>query len=368
VQLTVAIEVDMVPGSRSSEGAMGTNWQAVDGLTAWWSLSFEELGLLEAKPPHTRLGLAAQLKMYGYAGRFVQGAAEFPAGALAYLAQQTGMALVDIEAYDWQGRTSRRHRAEVLRFLGIRQSTGRDMDRALAWATKELCPLGLPPAIMNNRLTAWFAEQRVGCPEGEALDRLVATAQRHFEDQVLATVDAALSPELKDWLDSSLADADPVSGFSGLKADPGQPNLDNILLAARRLDFVRSLALPPAATLAFDNPVARILRRRVANEAAWRMRQHPQGRRHALYAVFLAHRSHEITDGLIDLLVEVVHKIGSQAKVRGQSARPGDRTGSWQGDDADPDCRGGDRAPRRHRARRGVSGRGWRNRAFRYFA
>ena len=58
---------------------MGTDWQAADGLTAWWSLSFKELGLLEAKPPDTRLGLAAQLKMYGYAGRFVQGAAEFPA-------------------------------------------------------------------------------------------------------------------------------------------------------------------------------------------------------------------------------------------------------------------------------------------------
>ncbi|MER8976690.1 DUF4158 domain-containing protein [Mesorhizobium sp. M0800] len=169
--------------------------------------------------------------------------------------------LTDIEAYDWQGRTGRQQRAEVLRYLGIRQSTGRDMDRALRWATKGLCPLGLSPAIMVDRLTAWFAEQRVGCPEGEALDRLVATAQRRFEDQVLAAVDAALSPELKARLDSSLADADPVSGFSSLKADPGQPNLDNILLAARRLDFVRSLALPAATTLAFDNPIARTLRR-----------------------------------------------------------------------------------------------------------
>ncbi|TIS62302.1 Tn3 family transposase [Mesorhizobium sp.] len=293
---------------------MGADWQAADGLTAWWSLSFEELGLLEAKPPHTRLGFSAQLKMYGCAGRFAQGSAEFPAGALVYLAQQTGTSLTDIEAYDWQGRTGRRHRAEVLRYLGVRQATGRDMDRALAWATKNLCPLGLSPSIVVDRLIAWFGEQRVGCPEGEALDRLVATAQRRFEDQVLTAVDAALSPELKDRLDSSLADADPVSGFSSLKADPGQPNLDNILLAARRLDFVRSLALPTAATLAFDNPIARALRRRVANEAAWRMRQHPQGRRHALYAVFLAQRSREITDGLIDLLVEVVHKVGSQAK------------------------------------------------------
>ncbi|WP_353021589.1 hypothetical protein [Mesorhizobium sp. M0800] len=42
---------------------MGADWQAADGLTAWWSLSFEELGLLETKLPHTRLGFSAQLKM-----------------------------------------------------------------------------------------------------------------------------------------------------------------------------------------------------------------------------------------------------------------------------------------------------------------
>jgi len=293
---------------------MGTDWRASDGLTVWWSLSFKELGLLETKPPHTRLGFSAQLKMYSCAGRFARRADEFPAGALAYLAQQTGTSLADIDAYEWQGRTGRRHRAEVLGYLGIRQSTGRDRDRAVAWASENLCPLGLSPSIMIDRLTAWFAEQHVNCPDGEVLDRLVATAQRRFEDQVLEAVDASLPPDLKRRLDLSLADEDPVSGFSGLKADPGKPNLDNILLAARRLDFAQSLALPAAAKLAFDNSVARTVRRRVANEAAWRMRQHPHGRRHALYAIFLAQRTREITDGLIDLLVEVVHKIGSQAK------------------------------------------------------
>lgn len=44
------------------------------------------------------------------------------------------------------------------------------------------------------------------------------------------------------------------------------------------------------------------------------MRQHPAGRRHALYALFLAHREGEITDGLVDLLIETVHRIASQAR------------------------------------------------------
>src|SRR3546814_15599657 len=46
------------------------------------------------------------------------------------------------------------------------------------------------------------------------------------------------------------------------------------------------------------------------------MRRHPDGRRYALFGLFLAHRERELTDGLIDLLIEIVHKIGSRARNR----------------------------------------------------
>ena len=42
----------------------------------------------------------------------------------------------------------------------------------------------------------------------------------------------------------------------------------------------------------------------------------PDNRSHALYALFLAHRQRELTDGLVDLLIEVVHKVGAQARKR----------------------------------------------------
>ena len=75
---------------------------------------------------------------------------------------------------------------------------------------------------------------------------------------------------------------------------------------------MKQLALPGAAFPDLSGPVVRMLRRRVLNETARTMRRHPDGRRHALYALFLAHRERELTDGL----VEVVHKVGSQAKKR----------------------------------------------------
>jgi hypothetical protein len=90
-----------------------------------------------------------------------------------------------------------------------------------------------------------------------------------------------LSEVQKTRLDESLSDADSVTGFTGLKADPGKANLENILTAAKRLEFLRSLALPAGLLPGGGDAVSRSFRRRVANETPWEMRRHPAGRRHA---------------------------------------------------------------------------------------
>ncbi len=86
----------------------------LDGtLAARWSLGFEDLALLNAKPAGTRLGFAAQLMMYRTTGRFGRAAGEFPGSAIAYLAEQIGVTAADLADYDWLGRSGRRHRAEI---------------------------------------------------------------------------------------------------------------------------------------------------------------------------------------------------------------------------------------------------------------
>jgi hypothetical protein len=51
-----------------------------------------------------------------------------------------------------------------------------------------------------------------------------------------------------------------------LKADPGKANLENILTAAKRLEFLRSLALPAGLLPGGSDAISRSFCRRVANE------------------------------------------------------------------------------------------------------
>lgn len=216
-------------------------------LAGRWSLVFEDFALLNAKPAATRLGFAAQLLLYRTTGRFGRGAGEFSDTAVAYLAEQIGASPADLEGYDWLGRSGRRHRAEMLDHLGFRRVRRQDMQAAAAWTGSELCPLGLPAAGMMDRLPGWFVAHRIAAPEEETLTALVTTARRTFEDQVLEKIASFVSPEHGERLDAALADEDGVTGFASLKADPGQPNIDNILVAARRLAFVKQHVVAPEA-------------------------------------------------------------------------------------------------------------------------
>ena len=86
-----------------------------------WSLSFGEVGFVNAKPSAARLGVAAQLKYFAATGNFATGAACIPEEAASYLADQLGVSHSGLADYAFSGRSARRHCAEILRHLGFRR-------------------------------------------------------------------------------------------------------------------------------------------------------------------------------------------------------------------------------------------------------
>jgi hypothetical protein len=123
-----------------------------------------------------------------------------------------------------------------------------------------------------------------------------------------------LSPATKASIDRALDEADAVTGFTSLKADPGRVGLDSVLRASAKLAFLRDLRLPGALLSSVRPKMLERFRRRLTNESAWEVRQHPTERRHALCAVFLHVQQRATTDGLVELLISIVHKIAVNAE------------------------------------------------------
>lgn len=83
---------------------------------------------------------------------------------------------------------------------------------------------------------------------------------------------------------------------------------------AERLAFIKKLDLPRDVLSAAGKTWVDQIVRRVGAEKASEMRRHMRPRQHGLYAVFLMVREAQIIDGMIDLLVETIHKIGVRSK------------------------------------------------------
>lgn len=283
-------------------------------LSESWSLSFDELSLLEGKSGRYKLGFCVQLKFYLITGRFPASAKELPARAVSYLCDQLAVAAESLANYSWSGRIAQRHRKEILAYLGIRRGTALDRERFSAWLVAHICPEGASMAATAERAHDWFKAERIQCPTDSELEQLIRAARRRFEQQLLEDVASSLPLATRVALDASLADPDETTGFNNLKADPGRVGLESILRASVRLAFIRALTLPRHVFFDVSPSVLERLRRRVAHDAAWDMKQSPPSRRYGRYAMFLAFREREITDGLIDLLVQTIHKVITRAE------------------------------------------------------
>jgi hypothetical protein len=101
-----------------------------------------------------------------------------------------------------------------------------------------------------------------------------------------------------------------------VKDDPGRPGIEAVLDEVRKLARVRELGLPTSLFAGDPPALVKEYRRRAMAEVASELRAHPEEVRATLMAALLWWREREITDGLLDLLLRVIHKIGARAERR----------------------------------------------------
>jgi hypothetical protein len=203
-----------------------------------------------------------------------------------------------------------------LDFLAVVPFEGAAEAAFRAWLAEEALPGEPNPAALEEQIGAWFVRSRVMRPGGYRLDRLVASVRAAHEEQAFRMVAARLDAETRRRLEGLLADDGNGAAFSRLRADPGRVGLESLLAEIDKLDIVRSLQLPPAILKPHHPELIRRFRRRVATEAVWELRRHPERIRLPLLVFYCILREAEIIDGLVELLLEITHRITVRAERR----------------------------------------------------
>jgi len=97
-----------------------------------WALTPEDHVRIAGKSRDNRLAFAVLLLFFRANGRFPD-VAEIHPSIVALVAQQLGVDTGPIADQAWQGRTGKRHRAEIRILFGFREPTVADGEAMVAW-------------------------------------------------------------------------------------------------------------------------------------------------------------------------------------------------------------------------------------------
>ncbi len=309
---------------------MKRQWNEAE-LDTYWALTAQEEALLARRSGHGRFGFVVLLKFFQYEGRFPETRREMPADVMRYLATQLRMPLNTLDDFNWQGRTAKRQRTEILEWLGIRRMGKSDWEALAAWLRAELLPADLSLEQLTERTVGWLRVQRLDSPGVTRLEKLLRAQTHAFEAGLLTNIASHLTETSCTALDNLLgtpeaqsealgaAASEPANNFSHLRGDAGRVSLETLLQELGKLKLLRELELPTAALTALPPKWLQKFRQRASVETIWYLRRHPLHIRHGLMAAFCHERQHEIVDGLIDLLMQIIHKIDSRAEKKVES-------------------------------------------------
>jgi TnpA family transposase len=297
---------------------MKQQW-APQELIDHWTLTDPEKTL--ANQYHTdpnRIASALLLKFFQREGKFPQRKQDIPRVIVEHIAQQLHLETTVFSSYKWGKGTIDRHRSQIRKFLDVRMGTVADANTMVQWLEGQSQLLeehnfDRLKEIVYER----YKELKVEPPQAKRIERLVRSAVRSADQRLYGKILSQLTPEVQGKLDILLSENahsgnDPL--LSDLKSEAGAATLESVLSEIAKLERIRSLSLPPDLFAGVSRKRLLWCKRRISVEDLSEIRRHPPQVRYSLLAAFCIVRTEEITNTLVELLIAVIHKMGSRAK------------------------------------------------------
>ncbi len=232
---------------------------------------------------------------------------------IEHLAEQIDVLTSTLDGYEWNDRTGRRHRETILEFLGVGAFDLVAEAEFREWLMTEALPKEPSADALDEWITGWLLRSKIDRLGDYRFERIVRSSRHAYDERVLLDVHARLDTATRERLDKLLRDD---AAFDGLRADSGRVGLKSLLGEVEKLKRLRELALPPGILKPFHAGLVKRFRRRAATESAWELTRHPDEIRLPLLVFYCVPREADLVDGLVELLMQITHKMTEKAERR----------------------------------------------------
>jgi len=294
---------------------MKRNWTADEQLEHFTILE-NEMALVSNFNQSGKLGFMAMLKFFQMEARFPTSKDEIPLAILEFLAKQLRIDPEKFDGYVFEGRSFKRHKAVIRNHFGYVPSSAESyqmvsdiLGTQVQWHDRKK---------VRADVVSCFRKIKVELPSTGRMERLVDSLVHSGEQAFYTETGDKLSSLTKERLDRlvrSMVGTSDVAGpdFNSLRSDPGRIGLESFFKEIDKLVTIRELKIPDSLFATTPVAILEKYRLRVASELLGEIREHPDNIRHTLLSIFFWTRQREVTDNLVELLIQVVHKISSNA-------------------------------------------------------
>jgi hypothetical protein len=301
------------------------NWE-IDELIEYFTFLPNELSLIGNKTSGNRLGFSVLFKFFQYEARFPRNKSEIPKEIILFISKQLNLNPSLFDKYDWTGRVIKYHRAQIRDFFKFREATAKDIDNVTEWLCKHVFYHNADIDNLKQEAYNKFRELNIESPTPDRMNRITKSAIFTYENQFFQETFNKLSKDTLIKMDTLIKDLTAYDeneidcrqrdflSFSQLRADPGRIGLESVFKEIIKLKTIRQINIPDNL---FNNVPQKILKKykqRAVSEDSRELRRHPEPLRYTLLAAFFWLRCREITDNLIELLIQIIHRIGVRAE------------------------------------------------------
>jgi hypothetical protein len=323
-------------------------------LVAYWTLVDDDWRLLGNKTGATRLGFALVLKYIEIEGEFPRFGEQVPLAAVEFVAGLVKVDPAEFAKYSFDNRTAEYHRAQIRQALGLRPATDEDKARWTEWLAAEQCPVEQDRDRLQAAVRQRCRSEGIEPPVKAQVERVVNSAVRRHEIAFAAHIVGQLEPAARTALQALL---ESEGALAEVKADPGPLGLDTLMSEIAKLTTVRALRLPEDLFADVSDRLVVAWRSRAARMFPSDFAACDEPIRYTLLAALCWVWQAEITDALVGLLIDLVHRINARAERRVEKELLGrSGVGAGQGGHLLEDVHRGAGPARRRGPRCGVVG------------
>ncbi|CAM4387160.1 MAG: Tn3 family transposase ISNpu13 [Legionella sp.] len=274
-----------------------------------WCLTEEQLELVHIKNATHRLYFALLLKFYEHHHLFFETLTDVPQHAIKIISKQLDIS-VKSSIKSIALRTLERYRAEIRDYFQSRSVSQKDEVLTKNWLFTTVFPQeALDLEQLKARVSDFLTEQKIECPSEHILEQIIKSAKHQYEEKLFESIFTGLNHDTKVCLDELLLiEQNNMSRLSVFKRWPGGLSLETILNEAKKLKFLKSLALPECLQNIPNKSLQRYYRT-ICTKYPSAIKAMPQTHRYALLAIFSLIKKRQVTDNLVDLLIRLTKKI-----------------------------------------------------------